>query len=428
MGLVLLHSKLNAQFHGVKDSRYGESVEHFRGIQYGSISHRFATPHPVADFGGQAVDATRFGLSPRASPLCPQVVLDTGYLLRLPGESDDADLSYDEFSCLNLNVHRPSHASTYGKLLPVLIWIHGGSQVMTFTPASSRVCDPTRIVAQSISSKNPIIVITVNYRLNVFAFGDWNCMKNLALRDQRLAIEWVVRNIDEFNGDPGEQGKLTLAGESAGAVYVHAHTFLDAPVQSAILASGSLFLSPPAATETANHMVKRLSEAAWKIAKVSLRDAPVAVLIQALSDCNITSMFLQSEPGLEDWKTRDENVSRLMIGDVEYESILWREGIEMMAADDIVGCFSQEHHHGAKLMELYRINPSRPTQTKIGALDFINDVCFALPVEMIAQRWKARKGEVYRYFLRQFLRECGCRFSAELDRLCEWTVALADSD
>ncbi|KAG8413432.1 hypothetical protein J3458_012991 [Metarhizium acridum] len=272
------------------------------------------------------------------------------------------------------------------------------SQTLADRRSMLHVLDPTRIVAQSISSKNPIIVITVNYRLNVFAFGDWNCMKNLALRDQRLAIEWVVRNIDEFNGDPG---KLTLAGESAGAVYVHAHTFLDAPVQSAILASGSLFLSPPAATETANHMVKRLSEAAWKIAKVSLRDAPVAVLIQALSDCNITSMFLQSEPGLEDWKTRDENVSRLMIGDVEYESILWREGIEMMAADDIVGCFSQEHHHGAKLMELYRINPSRPTQTKIGALDFINDVCFALPVEMIAQRWKARKGEVYRYVFDQ---------------------------
>lgn len=33
------------------------------------------------------------------------------------------------------------------------------------------------------------MVVTVNYLLNLFAFEDQNCIKDLALRDQRLAME-----------------------------------------------------------------------------------------------------------------------------------------------------------------------------------------------------------------------------------------------
>lgn len=46
-----------------------------------------------------------------------------------------------------------------------------------------------------------MIFVTVNYRLNIFSFGDGK-EKNLGLKDQRLAIEWVRRNIASFGGDP----------------------------------------------------------------------------------------------------------------------------------------------------------------------------------------------------------------------------------
>lgn len=48
----------------------------------------------------------------------------------------------------------------------------------------------------------PMIAVTLNYRLNFFAFGDQSSSPNLALRDQRRALEYVQRHIAGFGGDP----------------------------------------------------------------------------------------------------------------------------------------------------------------------------------------------------------------------------------
>jgi carboxylesterase type B len=61
--------------------------------------------------------------------------------------------------------------------------------------------DPTKIVADSIKERKPIIFVSINYRLNIFSFGDGR-EKNLALKDQRLGIDWVRENIGAFGGDP----------------------------------------------------------------------------------------------------------------------------------------------------------------------------------------------------------------------------------
>lgn len=61
--------------------------------------------------------------------------------------------------------------------------------------------DPTKLVVDSIRNNKPMIFISINYRLNVFGFGDGK-EKNLGLKDQRLGIEWVRRNIASFGGDP----------------------------------------------------------------------------------------------------------------------------------------------------------------------------------------------------------------------------------
>lgn len=58
------------------------------------------------------------------------------------------------------------------------------------------------MVSQAASVNKPLIVITFNYRLNIFAFNSGKGEKNLALCDQRLAIEWVSKNISNFGGDP----------------------------------------------------------------------------------------------------------------------------------------------------------------------------------------------------------------------------------
>jgi esterase, putative (fragment) len=43
---------------------------------------------------------------------------------------------------------------------------------------------------------------------------------NLGLYDQNLALQWVKRNIAQFNGDPDD---ITLFGQGAGAACVFFH-------------------------------------------------------------------------------------------------------------------------------------------------------------------------------------------------------------
>ena len=63
-----------------------------------------------------------------------------------------------------------------------------------------------------------MVVVTVNYRNNIFGFpGAPNVTQNAGLRDQRLAVEWLAVNVAAFGGDPL---LITLFGQSAGAVAI----------------------------------------------------------------------------------------------------------------------------------------------------------------------------------------------------------------
>lgn len=94
----------------------------------------------------------------------------------------------------------------------------GGSQIVSFPPVAHKcsgqyfnpfhgcpllnsvISDTTALVSRSIVTGKPIVIVTFNYRLNIFGFGD-GTQKNLALKDQRLAIDWVVKHISHFGGD-----------------------------------------------------------------------------------------------------------------------------------------------------------------------------------------------------------------------------------
>ena len=62
----------------------------------------------------------------------------------------------------------------------------------------------------------PRLVVLI--RIAVFGFAKSDALKfqgseNAALRDQRLALEWVQKNIKNFGGDPT---KVTIFGQSSG--------------------------------------------------------------------------------------------------------------------------------------------------------------------------------------------------------------------
>ena len=99
----------------------------------------------------------------------------------------------------------------------------------------------------------PTIVVTLNYRLGVYGFlagrdlEEYNKahgesgVGNYGIWDQIIALRWIKRYIFAFGGDPR---KITLFGQSAGGVSVHAHLLRGEELfSSAIIQSGLIGLT-----------------------------------------------------------------------------------------------------------------------------------------------------------------------------------------
>ena len=118
--------------------------------------------------------------------------------------------------CLSLNVWSANFGGDEPK--PVMVWIHGGSNV-------SGAGSEGTYEGANLARKG-VVVVTINYRLNVFGFlahpdlsneSPRGVSGNYGLLDQIAALEWVQRNIAAFGGDPD---RVTIFGESAGATDV----------------------------------------------------------------------------------------------------------------------------------------------------------------------------------------------------------------
>ena len=164
----------------------------FRGIPYAAPpvgDLRWRPPAPVSGWQGVR-DAAESG------PICIQ--------------NGGQNVPQDE-DCLLLNVWAPRETS---EPRPVLFWIHGGGY--TGGSGSTAIYDGTPLAADGA------VVVTINYRLNVFGFlahpalsaeSPHGASGNYGLLDMVVALEWVRDNIAAFGGDPG---RVTIFGESAG--------------------------------------------------------------------------------------------------------------------------------------------------------------------------------------------------------------------
>jgi para-nitrobenzyl esterase len=181
---------------------------------------RFKEPQPIgARFG--YFDHTKFGNS------CVQFGSDRVQV----GSQESED-------CLNLNVVVPRKCGKKG--LPVMVYIHGGS--LKFGSATNPENDISNI-------PDDVIGVSINYRLGALGFlpiDDAGVAKNAGLLDQKLALQWVKDNIATFGGD---RTKITVVGQSAGAISIGAHLISgngeQTLFQRAVLLSGAPLVLPP---------------------------------------------------------------------------------------------------------------------------------------------------------------------------------------
>jgi carboxylesterase type B len=172
-----------------------------------------------------------------------------------------------------------------------------------------------------------IIVVSFNYRLNLFGYPNTPAISgsetNAGLRDQRLAIEWIHKNIAAFGGDPN---KLVLGGESAGSgsasgyLYTHPRDSLLSGVilmsGQATLMSGRLPFELPSGPSNGPNPFPLISNAAgcpftlndWTGQLSCLREKSTKQLIDIMLDQNIQGItpYVDNQTvfSLEEYRSR----------------------------------------------------------------------------------------------------------------------------
>jgi para-nitrobenzyl esterase len=175
------------------------AVVEFRGIPYAAPpvgNLRWRPPKPPVPWTGVR-DATQFG------NICLQATT-------LGPFAGPANANED---CLYLNVYSPDVHPASNKLLPVLVWIHGGGNL----DGASNAYD-----GSDLATQGHLVVVTINYRLGLLGFmshpavdAEGHPFSNYGILDQQAALRWVQRNIRNFGGD---KNNVTLGGQSAGSV------------------------------------------------------------------------------------------------------------------------------------------------------------------------------------------------------------------
>ena len=187
-------------------------VAAYKGIRYATAG-RWEYPTPVTRWEG-TYQATAYGSAcyqPRSFYDEAQVPEKAFYYNEFR-RGEHYDYSED---CLFLNVWTPADAGPDAKL-PVLFYIHGGG----FTGG----CGHEKHFDGPAWPTKGVVAVTINYRLGPLGFA---CLPELSaeaghtgnygLYDQLCALQWVHDNIAAFGGDPG---RVTLMGQSAGAMSV----------------------------------------------------------------------------------------------------------------------------------------------------------------------------------------------------------------
>lgn len=198
-----------------RGERLAENGGVFRGIRYakapvGKLRWRAPQSLPPAK---ALVDATSFG------PACPQGQGNPKWYRKVAAllgnpDADIPDIANLSEDCLFLNIWSPDVAPK--KSAPVMVWIHGGSNVNGYGHEPN-------YLGHHLAPKG-VVVVSINYRLGLLGFFAHPALGNAAsgqqaIQDQIAALRWINANISAFGGNPQN---VTLFGESAGGTNIYA--------------------------------------------------------------------------------------------------------------------------------------------------------------------------------------------------------------
>lgn len=180
---------------GVSDGK----VRRFLGVPYAAApsgARRFKAPAPHPGWQGVR-EATERG------PNAPQITRDRPGVDLSPIVGDGWRQG-EEYLALNV------WAPTDGAACPVIVFVHGGAFVGGTPDASA--------YDGSAFARDGVVCVTVGFRMGLEGFAVLDgAPTNLGLRDVLAALGWVQDEIAAFGGDPG---KVTIFGESSGAMSV----------------------------------------------------------------------------------------------------------------------------------------------------------------------------------------------------------------
>ena len=358
----------------------------FRGIPFAAPpveNLRWKPPQPVIPWKG-----VRGSLD--QPPSCVQN--DQGW--------NHGDFVIGREDCLTLDVRTPSIT---GKL-PVLVWIHGGS---------NRAGGPNDIVLSDVGKQ--VVIVGIRYRLGIFGFLSHRKLSaeqagssgNYALMDQVAALQWVQRNIAKFGGDPHN---VTIAGESAGSQDVS--LMLAAPAarslfQKAIMESGTPGFGTTfrslADAERSGHQADALLGADGDLAKIRTMSVPALLAVDLkLHDDALESDTMVWLRTTIDGKLLPRSPRELLDQAPPKPVILGSNriefGVERPHRDPLIAkAFGPRE---AEARAFYHVDqPDPPADPRMGSIDdqIGTDIIFRCPTEKMAQILSSEGAAVWRY-------------------------------
>nr|AHF25048.1 carboxylesterase type b [uncultured bacterium Contig1514] len=322
-------------------------------------------------------------------------------------------------NCLYVNIQTP--AVKKNEKLPVLVWIHGGG----FIDGDANQNDGVNFAKQGI------VYVSLSYRTGALGFlalpelsaeNERGISGNYGLLDMVEGLKWVKENIAQFGGDPA---KVTIMGESAGAIAVSmlcASPLAKGLFRGAISESGGNFC-PVDSVRFDNNGIRDVPgaeafgvEFMHRMGAHSLAEMRAMDWNKWVDDAPSTGVggfwptvdgYVLPDDQYKMYEAGNYNDVNVLIGTNSDEGAMFSRPTELAKYQEDI-----KAEYGPFADRMLALYPATSDEETFGALsDIFRETAFAWPTWAWAKlQQKTGKGQVYLYYFDQFNENGGGMF------------------